>query len=147
MNTTQWIQKEIMLQPRDRGIHLVTAEIQSLLPEISLYSVGISNFLLLHTSAGLALNECIEPEVRTDLETYLDGITPEGAGLYRHAYEGIDDMPAHIKSVLTGVTLTLPVADGEFRLGTWQGIYLCEFRKRGGARRILATIHGEQRSS
>ena len=144
---TKWIQKEILLQPRDPGIHLITAEIQSLLPEISAFSVGIAHLLLLHTSAGLALNECFEPDVRTDLETYLDGIAPEGDKLYRHAYEGPDDMPAHIKSVLTGVSLTLPVANGEFQLGAWQGIYLCEFRQRGGTRTILATIHGEQRSS
>ena len=101
----------------------------------------------MHTSAGITLNERIEPEVRIDLERYLDQIAPEGIGLYRHAYEGLDDMPAHIKSFLTGSSLTIPIANGAFRMGTWQGIYLCEFRNRGGARKIVATVNGEIHSS
>jgi secondary thiamine-phosphate synthase enzyme len=140
-----WVQKEISLRPRTRGIHLVTEEISLQLPELGAFSIGTAHLLLLHTSAGLTLNERIEPEVRADMVRYLDGIVPEGSALYQHSYEGTDDMPAHIKSVLTGTSLTLPISDGALRLGTWQGIYFCEFRDRGGARRILVTLHGAER--
>ena len=138
----RWIQKEVALRPRERGIHLVTAEIRAQLPELSQLNVGIAHLLLMHTSAGLALNESVEPEVRSDAGRFLDKVVPEGAGLYEHAYEGTDDMPAHIKSMLIGASLTIPIAEGSFRLGTWQGIYLCEFRNRGGVRRITATLQG-----
>ena len=145
MSGDAWIQKEIRLQAHPRGIHLVTNEIRSLLPEMALIAIGLAHLSLLHTSAGLTLNENMEPEVRADVNRFLDRIAPEGAGIYEHAYEGTDDMPAHIKSMLTGTYLTIPIADGAFRLGTWQGIYLCEFRNRGGIRRVLATLHGSER--
>ncbi len=112
---------------------------------MALIAIGVAHLSLLHTSAGLTLNENMEPEVRADVNRFLDRIAPEGAGIYEHAYEGTDDMPAHIKSMLTGTCLTIPIADGAFRLGTWQGIYLCEFRNRGGIRRVLATLHGSER--
>lgn len=147
MSGDVWIQKEIRLQPQSRGFHLITSEVTEQLPELSDVQTGLLNLLLLHTSAGLTLNECVEPEVRSDLNRFFDQLAPEGAGLYRHSYEGPDDMPAHIKSVLTGVSVTLPIQDGRLRLGTWQGLYLCEFRNRGGARRIVATIHGTSISS
>lgn len=142
MNVERWIQKEIRLPAHSRGIHLVTQEIRAQLPEMASIVVGVAHLLLLHTSAGLTLNENMEPEVRADMERFLDQIAPEGANLYEHAYEGTDDMPAHLKSTLTGASLTVPITDGAFRLGTWQGIYLCEFRNRGGVRRLLATLHG-----
>ena len=102
--------------------------------------------MLMHTSAALALNEGVEPEVRGDLARFLDQLAPEGPSLYAHNYEGPDDMPAHIKSVLVGAQLTLPVTAGAVNLGTWQGLYLCEFRARGGLRRLLGTLNGTSRS-
>jgi len=138
-----WIQREITLDPRPRGVHLVGREIVVSLPELSGVRVGLLHLHLLHTSAGLALNENASPDVRADLETWLDRAVPDGAPYWRHTLEGADDMPAHVKSVLTGTSLTLPVADGDLALGTWQGIYLCELRDRGGARRIVATLHGD----
>lgn len=142
VNLEKWIQREIRLPAHPRGIHLVTNEIRAQLPEMASFDIGVAHLLLMHTSAGLTLNENMEPEVRADMERFLDSAVPEGAGLYQHAYEGPDDTPAHIKSTLTGAFLTLPIADGSFRLGTWQGIYLCEFRNRGGVRRLLVTLHG-----
>ena len=138
-----WAQREIELAPRPRGIHLIGEEIRRALPELVEVRVGLLHLHLLHTSAGLALNENASPDVRADLETWLDRAVPEGAEHWRHMLEGADDMPAHVKSVLTGPTLTLPVTDGAPALGTWQGVYLCEFRDRGGPRRVLATLHGE----
>ena len=142
MQNERWIQKEISLQPHPRGIHLVTADILAQMPEIDAFAVGVAHLSLLHTSAGLALNENFEPEVRRDMNRFLDKVVPEGPGTYEHAYEGSDDMPAHIKSMLVGTSVTIPIRKGAFRLGTWQGIYLCEFRNRGGTRRIVATLHG-----
>ncbi len=124
-------------------MHLVGAEIEAALPELPEVGIGLLHLHLLHTSAGLALNENASPDVRRDLETWLDRAVPEGADYWRHTLEGLDDMPAHVKSVLTGSSLTVPIAAGEPALGTWQGIYLCEFRDRGGARRLVATLHGE----
>jgi secondary thiamine-phosphate synthase enzyme len=138
-----WLQREIELAARLRGIHLVGAEIGSALPELASVRVGLLHLHLLHTSAGLALNENASPDVRADLESWLDRAVAEDAGYWRHTLEGPDDMPAHVKSVIVGESLSLPIADGALALGTWQGIYLCEFRDRGGARRVIATIHGE----
>ena len=138
-----WAQREIELAPRPRGIHLIGEEIRRALPELVEVRIGLLHLHLLHTSAGLALNENASPDVRADLETWLDRAVPEAAEHWRHTLEGADDMPAHVKSVLTGPTLTLPVTDGAPALGTWQGVYLCEFRDRGGPRRLLATLHGE----
>jgi secondary thiamine-phosphate synthase enzyme len=139
-----WIQRQITLEPRPRGVHLVGSEIESALPELAEVSVGLLHLHLLHTSAGLALNENASPDVRADLETWLDRAVPEGADYWRHTLEGADDMPAHVKSVLTGASLTLPIARGAPAVGTWQGVYLCEFRNRGGARRLIATLHGAE---
>ncbi len=147
MSSDVWLQKEIHLQPHDRGFHLITDEVTELVPEIAQVKVGLLHLLLMHTSAGLTLNECVEPEVRADLDTFFNKLVPEGAGLYRHAYEGLDDMPAHIKSVLTGTSITLPIHEGRLRLGTWQGLYLCEFRNRVSGRRIAATLYGTKLSS
>lgn len=138
-----WIQKEVRLRPRARGFHLVTDEIVQQLPELAAYRVGLVHLFLQHTSAALALNENADPTVRADLLAYFNQAVPEGAPYYRHTLEGPDDMPAHIKSVLLGSSLTIPLAAGRLRLGRWQGIYLCEHRERGGARHLVVTVQGE----
>jgi secondary thiamine-phosphate synthase enzyme len=137
-----WTQREIVLEPRPRGFHLVTAEILAALPELGELRVGLCNLLLQHTSAGLTLNENASPDVRRDMRTWFDTVVPERFP-WTHTLEGSDDMPAHVKASLTGPELTLPVTSGRLALGTWQGIYLCEHRDRGGARRVVATLTGE----
>ncbi len=137
-----WTQREIVLEPRPRGFHLVTAEILGALPELEELRVGLCNLLLQHTSAGLTLNENASPDVRRDMRTWFDAVVPEQFA-WTHTLEGADDMPAHVKASLTGPELTLPIRGGRLALGTWQGIYLCEHRDHGGARRVLATLSGE----
>lgn len=137
-----WIQREIVLQPRERGCHLVTGEVLGALPELDRMKVGLCHLLLKHTSASLTLNENASPDVRRDLRAWLDAAVPEGFP-WTHTLEGPDDMPAHVKATLTGPSLTLPVGAGRLTLGTWQGIYLCEHRDRGGARTLVATLWGE----
>jgi secondary thiamine-phosphate synthase enzyme len=137
------IQKQIVLPSRNRGFHLVTSEIVSRLPELSSVRRGILHLFIQHTSASLTINENADPSVRSDLERHFNEIAPEDAPYYTHDSEGSDDMPAHIKSSLLGSSLTIPVTDGSLNLGTWQGIYLCEHRDRGGSRSIVATICGE----
>lgn len=107
-------------------------------------TVGMLSLTILHTSASLALNENASPDVRRDFETWFNHAVPEGFGGWTHTLEGPDDMPAHIKAALLGPTLTLPLADGDLLLGTWQGIYLCEHRDRGGPRSLVATVWGEE---
>lgn len=136
------IQKEITLKPRSRGFHLLTSEIENLIPEIADVKTGLAFIHLKHTSASLTLNENADPDVRTDMESIFNKLVPENQPYYIHTYEGADDMPAHVKSSILGPQLTLPVSNGRFNLGTWQGIYLCEHRNRGGARRIVVTILG-----
>jgi len=137
-----WTQRDIVLEPRPRGFHLVTAEILRALPELGELRVGLCNLLLQHTSAGLTLNENASPDVRRDMRTWFDTVVPEQFP-WTHTLEGADDMPAHAKAVLTGPELTLPIAGGRLALGTWQGVHLCEHRDRGGARTLLATVQGE----
>jgi secondary thiamine-phosphate synthase enzyme len=139
-----WYQRRLALAPRTQGIHLITQDLTTQLPELAALRVGLAHFFLVHTSAGLALNEGVEPEVRADLAAFLHRLTPENA-LYTHRYEGPDDMPAHIKSVLVGHDLSVPVTDGRLALGTWQGIYLCEFRRSAPGRRVLITLTGDHR--
>ncbi len=141
-----WVQREIALEPRPRGFHLVTREVQQALPELGEVEVGLCHLLIRHTSASLALNENASPDVRRDFETWFDAVVPEDFRGWTHTLEGPDDMPAHIKASLLGPSLTLPVSRGRFALGTWQGIYLCEHRDRGGARSLVATINGQSRS-
>ncbi len=138
-----WIQRQITLRPRPRGVHLVDEEVLSELPEIANVQAGLLHLHLLHTSAGLTITENASPDVRTDLNTWLDQVIPEGAEHWRHNLEGDDDMPAHVKSMLTGVSLTVPITHGALALGTWQGICLCEFRDRASSRRIVATVQGD----
>ncbi|MGN5150694.1 secondary thiamine-phosphate synthase enzyme YjbQ [Aeromonas enteropelogenes] len=138
-----WLQRLLTMKPRSRGFHLVTDELVAKLPELADYRVGMAHLLLQHTSASLTLNENCDPSVRADMEAHLHRLAPEDASYYRHTCEGLDDMPAHIKSSLLGVSLLLPVRDGRLALGTWQGIWLGEHRIDGGARKILVTLQGE----
>lgn len=131
-------QIEFTLRPYPRGIHLVTGEVMRQLP--TLPQKGLLNLLIKHTSAALALNENADPDVRHDMNMIFDRLVPENAPFYLHTDEGPDDMPSHAKSVIVGSTLTLPITDGHLNLGTWQGIYLCEFRDYGGPRRVVATV-------
>jgi secondary thiamine-phosphate synthase enzyme len=142
-----WVQRRISLTPRTRGFHLVGREIEGELPEVAEVNAGLLHLLILHTSASLALNENASPDVRTDLETWFSDAVTEDPGYWRHTLEGPDDMPAHVKSVLIGPSLTIPVADGQLVLGTWQGIYLCEHRDRAGSRTVAATLQGEARDA
>jgi secondary thiamine-phosphate synthase enzyme len=137
-----WTQRELTLDPRPRGFHLITREVESVLPEIGEVGVGLLHLHLLHTSASLTLNENASPDVRHDFEAWANAAVPEGFA-WTHTDEGADDMPAHIKASLMGPSLTLPIARGRLALGTWQGIYLCEHRDRGGPRRLIATLSGE----
>ena len=134
-------QTEITLTPKPRGFHLVTGEIVRQLPRLP--RIGIINIFCKHTSCGLSINENADPDVRGDMETIFNHLVPENRPEYDHTLEGADDMPAHAKSTLSGVSLTIPITDGRLNMGTWQGFYLCEYRNHGGARRLVATIVGE----
>lgn len=123
-----------------RGCHLVTEEILKNLPQ-PLPKAGLLNLFVQHTSCALTINENYDPDVRTDMESILNHLVKEREPYYEHTLEGSDDMPAHAKSSLFGVSITIPITDGRLNLGTWQGIYLCEFRNYGGSRRIVATIY------
>ncbi len=137
-----WFQREITLKPRPRGVHLVTGEIVDALPELGELDIGLAHLFIRHTSASLTLNENASPDVRRDFETWLNVAVPEQFA-WTHTLEGADDMPAHVKAALMGSSLSLPISRGRLALGTWQGIYLCEHRDRGGARSLLATLSGE----
>ena len=137
-----WLQREVTLDPRPRGFHLVTDEVLGALPELRSLRVGLLHLLIQHTSASLTLNENASPDVRRDFESWFTRAVPEDAD-WEHSLEGSDDMPGHIKASLLGPSLTLPVAGGRPALGTWQGIYLCEHRDRGGRRTLVATAFGE----
>ena len=131
-------QKVISLPPFQRGFHLITRYIEQELP--GLPEAGVVNLLLQHTSAAITLNENADPTVRSDFESFITRLVPENQPYYRHTLEGADDMPAHIKSSLFGASLTIPVSNGRLNLGTWQGIYLCEFRNHGGRRRLVISV-------
>lgn len=138
-----WLQRELHLPAKERGFHLVTAEVLDALPDLAEISVGLLHLLIQHTSASLALNENASPEVRRDFESWFSQAVPEGAPYWTHTLEGEDDMPAHVKAALLGPSLTLPISDGRLALGTWQGIYLCEHRDHGGSRTVVATVWGQ----
>ena len=138
-----WLQKEIVLKPRSRGFHLVTDEVVRALPELANIRVGVAHLFIQHTSASLCINENADPTVRTDLERSFNELAPENAPYYVHTTEGPDDMPAHIKAALIGTQVTVPITNGRLNLGTWQGLYLCEHRDRGGSRHVVVTISGE----
>jgi secondary thiamine-phosphate synthase enzyme len=139
-----WVQREITFDPHPRGFHLVTAEVLSALPELRRLSVGLLHLFIRHTSASLTLNENASPDVRRDFESWFDAAVPEQAPYWTHTLEGLDDMPAHVKASVLGPALSLPVSHGRLALGTWQGIYLCEHRNRGGRRSLVATLWGEE---
>ena len=133
-------QVEFALAAKPRGCHLVTREIIDRLPK-PLPKAGLLNLFVKHTSCALSINENADPDVRSDMEKIMNHIVRENEPYYDHVLEGADDMPAHAKSSLFGVSLSIPITDGRLNLGTWQGIYLCEFRDYGGPRRIVATIY------
>jgi secondary thiamine-phosphate synthase enzyme len=130
-------QKQLSLPPFPRGFHLITDQITS---NIDLPETGVLHIFIQHTSAGLTINENADPTVQLDLETSFNHLVREDEPFYKHTYEGSDDMPAHIKSSLVGSSVSVPITDGKLNLGTWQGIYLCEFRNNGGSRKLVLTV-------
>ena len=138
-----WIQKEVTIQAKRRGFHLITEELIQQLPELNKIKIGLLHVFIKHTSASLTLNENADPTVRTDMEKHFNVLAPENAPYYEHTYEGPDDMPAHIKSTLIGASHSIPISNGRLNMGTWQGLYLCEHRDYSGARTLVVTIQGE----
>ncbi len=137
-----WLQRELRLAPRRRGFHLITAEIEAALREMPPLRVGLVHVFIQHTSASLSINENADPDVPRDLEMAFNAIAREDFP-YVHTMEGPDDMPAHVKASMIGSSVTVPIKDGRLLLGTWQGIYLCEHRDRGGPRHLVLTVNGE----
>ncbi|MFH1119446.1 MAG: secondary thiamine-phosphate synthase enzyme YjbQ [Bacteroidota bacterium] len=131
-------QSEISLPAFSRGFHLITRIVEQQLGDLP--EAGILHLFIKHTSAGICINENADPTVLTDFETVFDRLVPENQPYYRHTLEGSDDLPAHIKAVLAGSEVMMPVTSGKLNLGTWQGIYLCEFRNQGGNRKLVATV-------
>lgn len=138
-----WIHRAVTLPAHTRGFHLVTRDILAALPELAQFRAGLLHVFLQHTSASLTINENADPDVPADLESSLSAIVPEDFP-FKHTVEGPDDMPAHVKAALMGNSVTIPVANGELCLGTWQGIYLCEHRNHAGRRRLVLTLWGEE---
>jgi secondary thiamine-phosphate synthase enzyme len=134
------LQKEITLSAKPRGFHLITDEVLQKIPEIGQADQGILHLFIKHTSAGLTINENADPSVRRDFETHFNRMVPEDMSLFEHTLEGPDDMTSHIKSSILGHSVTIPITNGRPNLGTWQGIYLCEHRNRGGSRKIVLTL-------
>ena len=132
-----------MLSAKTRGFHLVTREIVTQVPEIGQFAVGLATIFIQHTSASLSINENADPSVRTDLESFFNKTMPENEPYFIHTYEGSDDMPAHIKAVLLGSSVTIPISSGRLNMGTWQGIYLNEHRNRARGRRLVVTLFGQ----
>ena len=138
-----WVQKEITLPRNPRGFHIITDHIIRELPQIKDISAGLLHVFIKHTSASLTINEDADPTVRIDFESHFNETVPENAPYYRHTLEGSDDIPAHLKSAILGSSVSIPIGGGKLNLGTWQGIYLCEHRDRGGSRRIVLTVNGD----
>ena len=138
-----WIQKTITLSPKSRGFHIITHDVLENIPEIKDFKTGILQLFIKHTSASLTINENADPTVRTDFESHFNMLAPENQSYYQHTFEGSDDIPAHLKASLLGSSVSIPTTDGRLNLGTWQGIYLCEHRDHGSARKLVATIQGE----
>jgi secondary thiamine-phosphate synthase enzyme len=137
-----WVQRPLRLNPHLRGFHLITGQIVEALPELGRCRVGLLHVFIQHTSASLSINENADPDVPADLERAFNAIAPEKFP-YHHTVEGPDDMPAHVKASLLGSSVLVPVSHGKLCLGTWQGIYLCEHRNRGGSRHLVLTLQGE----
>ncbi|MGL1936656.1 MAG: secondary thiamine-phosphate synthase enzyme YjbQ [Fibrobacterales bacterium] len=138
-----WVQKEIQLNQRSRGFHLITHDVLAAIPELTDIAIGLAHILIKHTSASLTINENADPTVRIDFELHFNRSIPERQPYYQHDYEGDDDMPAHLKSSTLGASITIPITNGQFNLGTWQGIYLGEHRDHGGSRALVITLQGE----
>lgn len=137
-----WIQKEITLKAKPRGFHLITNEILDHVGEMKTIEVGIAHIFIKHTSASLTVNENADPSVRSDFETHFNRMVPEDPSLFKHTLEGTDDMTSHLKSSILGQSVTIPVTNGRFNLGTWQGVYLCEHRNFGRERKLIVTVYG-----
>jgi secondary thiamine-phosphate synthase enzyme len=137
-----WLNRTIQLPPATRGFHLITGLVEKALPEIAQVHVGLLHVFIQHTSASLTINENADPDVPRDLESSINAVAPEDFP-YEHTVEGPDDMPAHVKSVLIGASVSIPIHAGQLCLGTWQGIYLCEHRNRASGRKLVLTLQGE----
>lgn len=140
-----WYQKKIKLFVRPRGFHVITQEIIQKCTEINKIKIGIANIFIQHTSASLMINESVDSNVRTDFENYFNTVVRENESYYKHNDEGSDDMPAHLKSSLLGNSIVIPIKNGNFNMGIWQGIYFCEHRNSSKERHIVITLHGEKR--
>ena len=138
-----WIQKEITLQAKNRGYHLITDEVIAKFQEIKKINVGILTIFIKHTSASLTINENADFTVRNDFESHFNHMVPENAPYYQHTFEGSDDMPAHLKASILGSTISIPITNGNLNFGTWQGIYLCEHRNNKSRRNIILTLNGK----
>jgi len=138
-----FIQKEIQLQARSRGFHLITQEILNTITEISEITIGQLQVFIKHTSASLTINENADPTVRLDFESHINRMVPEDQSYYKHTFEGSDDMPAHIKASLMGNSVLIPITNGRLNLGIWQGIYLCEHRNNTSGRNLVITVFGK----
>lgn len=136
-------QQSVKLNSKKRGFHLITREVVEAVQQLKKVKIGICHIFIQHTSASLSINENADPTVRKDFEMFFNKIVPENDPDYLHNYEGSDDMPAHLKAALLGSSITIPITNGTLALGTWQGIYLCEHRNDGEARRLVVTIWGE----
>lgn len=132
-------QRQFSLRAQARGYHLITGELLSHLPDLP--QTGLLHIFIKHTSAALTINENADPSVRVDFENIFNKIVPENMPFLTHTMEGPDDMPAHIKAAMMDSSVTIPISNGQLNLGTWQGVYLCEFRNHGSARKIVATIY------
>jgi len=137
------LQKEIRINAKPRGFHLITHDVVSSFPELSQIKKGVLQIFIQHTSASLTVNESADPSVRSDFEAHFNEMVPENQPYYRHTMEGADDMPAHLKSSILGSSIQIPITNGSLNLGTWQGIYLCEHRNNGGSRTLFITAWGE----
>ena len=137
-----WAQHEMTLAAKPRGFHLITREVVSAMPELTDISVGLLNVYIKHTSASLTINENADSTVREDFESHFNILVPEDGNHYQHTFEGPDDMTSHIKASLLGPSVTIPITNGRLNLGTWQGIYLCEYRNFGGRRSLVITLQG-----
>ncbi len=131
-------QIEFSLRAQRRGFHLITDEVMAHLPQLP--KIGLLNLFIQHTSCALSICENWDSSVRSDMESIYNHLIPENQSYYEHTLEGADDMPAHAKSIITGASINIPITNGKLNLGTWQGIYLCEFRNHGGSRHVVATI-------
>ena len=141
-----WIQKNITIEKKQKGFHLVTDQIVNQIPEIDKIQIGLLHVFILHTSASITLNENMDRSVRDDFESYFDHLVPENQIYFTHIYEGSDDMPAHLKSSILGSSIFIPISNGNLILGTWLGIYLCEHRNHASSRNIVLTIQGEKKN-